>query len=182
MKIPVLSLAILAVLGIPPATLADDYQAWVTQGYRWSLVSGLHAYRNKDDAKNERSRREKKSVSEEVRYSYYLRPGKVVLVVATDAADGLSQIRMGGISSDLWTPTKYLSKSPVKNSVGKIETPGMAGILPVTSPTPALGPNKSSATSLGQSPSSKSAKATEADRQPPWHFGATDQRAPGGSR
>jgi hypothetical protein len=158
MKIPILSLAILAVLGIPPATLADDYQAWVAQGYRWSLISGLHAYRNKDDAKNERSRREKKSVSEEVRYSYYLRPGKVVLVVATDAADGLSQIRMGGISSDLWTPTKYLSTHPVKNSVGKIETPGMAGILPVTSPTPARAPNTSSATTLGPSPSNKSAK------------------------
>jgi hypothetical protein len=156
MKIPILSLAILAVLGIPRVTLADDYQAWVAQGYRWSAVSGLHAYRNKDDAKNERSRREKKSVSEEVRYAYFMRPGKVVLVVATDAADGLSQIRMGGISSDLWTPTKYLSKSPVKNSVGKIETPGMAGIMPVTSPTPGLGPSTNSATSLGPSPSKSS--------------------------
>jgi hypothetical protein len=158
MKIPILFLAIVAVLGIPPAALGDDYKGWVAQGYRWSVVSGLHAYRSKDDAKNERSRREKKSVSEEVRYAYYLRPGKVVLVVATDTADGLSQIRMGGISSDLWTPTKYLSTHPVKNSVGKIETPGMAGILPVTSPTPAIGANPSSATSLGPSPSGKSAK------------------------
>ena len=137
MRIPVLSLALLLIVGVLPATLAADYKDWVAQGYRWSLVSGLHAYRNKDDAKNERSRRENKSVSEEVRYAYYLRPGKVVLVVATDAAGGLSQIRMGGISSDLWTPTKYLSTRPVKNSVGKIETPDMAGILPITSPTPA---------------------------------------------
>jgi hypothetical protein len=136
MRIPILSLALLLIIGVLPATLAADYKDWVAQGYRWSLVSGLHAYRNKDDAKNERSRREKKSVSEEVRYAYYLRPGKVVLVVATDAADGLSQIRMGGISSDLWTPTKYLSTSPIKNSVGKIETPDMAGILPITSATP----------------------------------------------
>jgi hypothetical protein len=156
MKIPVLFLAVLALLGIPRVTLADDYQAWVAQGYRWSLANGLHAYRNKDDAKNERSRRENKSVSEEVRYAYYMRPGKVVLVVATDGANGLSQIRMGGISSDLWTPTKYLSKSPVKNSVGKIETPGMAGIMPVTSPSPGLGPNTNSATSLGPSPSKSS--------------------------
>ena len=140
MKIPILSFAILAVLGILPATLAADYQDWVAQGYRWSLVNGLHAYRNKDDAKNERSRRENKSVSEEVRYSYYLRPGKVVLVIATDAAAGLSQIRMGGIGSDLWTQTKYLSKRPVKNSVGQIETPGMAGIMPISSATPAVGP------------------------------------------
>jgi len=158
MKIPILSLAILVVLGILPAASGDDYKGWAAQGYRWSLVSGLHAYRNKDDAKNERSRRENKSVSEEVRYAYYLRPGKVVLVVATDTGDGLSQIRMGGISTDLWTPTKYLSARPVKNSVGKIETPGMAGILPVTSPTPALGANRSSATSPDPSPSNKSPK------------------------
>jgi hypothetical protein len=157
MKITILSLAILAFLGIPPG-LADDYQGWAAQGYRWSSVGGLHAYRNKDDAKNERSRREKKSVSEEVRYAYYLRPGKVVLVIGTDAADGLSQIRMGGIASDLWTPTKYLSKRPVRNSVGKIETPGMAGILPIPSATPALGANTGSATTLGPSPSSKSSK------------------------
>jgi hypothetical protein len=141
MRIPILSLALLLIIGVLPATFAADYKDWVAKGYRWSLVSGLHAYRNKDDAKNERSRREKKSVSEEVRYAYYLRPGKVVLVVATDAADGLSQIRMGGISSDLWTPTKYLSTRPVKNSVGKIETPDMAGILPITTGTQGPGTN-----------------------------------------
>ena len=137
MKIPILRLALLLTIGVLPAILAADNKDWVAQGYRWSSVGGLHAYRNKDDAKNERARREKKSVSEEVRYAYYLRPGKVVLVVATDAADGLSQIRMGGISSDLWTPTKYLSTRPIKNSVGKIETPEMAGImLPAASTTP----------------------------------------------
>src|SRR5690348_6658270 len=136
MKIPILCLALLLTIGVLPATLGADYKDWAAKGYRWSLVSGLHAYRNKDDAKNERSRREKKSVSEEVRYAYYLRPGKVVLVVATDAGDGVSQIRMGGISSDLWTPTKYLSTRPVRNSVGKIETPEMAGILTISSATP----------------------------------------------
>jgi len=137
MRIPTLSLALLLIVGVLPATLAADYKDWVAKGYRWSSVGGLHAYRNKDDAKNERSRRENKSVSEEVRYAYYLRPGKIVFVVATDAADGLSQIRMGGISSDLWTQTKYLSTRPVKNAVGKIETPETAGImLPAASGTP----------------------------------------------
>jgi hypothetical protein len=159
MRIPILSLTLFLTIGALPATLAADYKDWVAQGYRWSLVSGLHAYRNKDDAKNERSRREKKSVSEEVRYAYYLRPGKVVLVVATDATDGLSQIRLGGISSDLWTPTKYLSTRPIKNSVGKIETPDMSGIiLPTTSATPGLSSGARSAATLGPSPSSKSSK------------------------
>jgi hypothetical protein len=138
MKIAVLSLAILAMLGTLPDSLASDYKDWVAQGYRWSLVGGLHAYRSKDDAKNERSRRDKTSVSEKVRHAYFLRPGKVVLVVATDAADGLSEIRMGGIAFDLWTPTKYLSTRPVRNSVGKIETPEMAGLLPIPTATPGL--------------------------------------------
>ena len=159
MRIPILSLALLLIVGVLQATLAADYKDWAAQGYRWSLVSGLHAYRNKDDAKNERSRRENKSVSEEVRYAYYLRPGKIVFVVATDAADGLSQIRMGGISSDLWTPTKYLTTRPVKNAVGKIETPETAGImLPTASATPGQSSGSRSAATLGPSPSNKSSK------------------------
>jgi hypothetical protein len=139
MRTSILSLTFFLIIGVLSPASAADYKDWVAKGYRWSSVSGLHAYRNKDDAKNERSRREKKSVSEEVRYAYYLRPGKVVLVIATDPGSGLSQIRMGGISSDLWTPTKYLSSSPVKNAVGKIETPETAGImLPTASATPGL--------------------------------------------
>jgi len=156
MRIPILSLALLLTVGVLPTTLAADYKDWAAKGYRWSLVSGLHAYRNQDDAKNERSRREKKSVSEEIRYAYYLRPGKVVLVVATDAADGLSQIRMGGISSDLWTPTKYLSTRPVKNTAGKIETPDMAGILPISTATPGLSSSARPAATASLSPTGKS--------------------------
>ncbi len=76
MRILILSLAVLVTIGVLPATLAADYKDWVAQGYRWSLVSGLHAYISKDDAKNDRSRHDRSSVSEKVRYAYYLRPGK----------------------------------------------------------------------------------------------------------
>jgi hypothetical protein len=155
MKVRILSLAVLAVVGILPATRAADYTDWVAKGYRWSLVSGLHAYISKADAKNDRSRKEKKSVSESIRHAYYLRPGKVVLVVGTDAADGLSQIRMGGIASDLWTATKNLSTRPVKNSVGKIETPEMAGVLPITTATPGLNSSARAAPTVSLSPSAK---------------------------
>jgi hypothetical protein len=159
MKVRILSLAILVFVGILSAAFAADYKDWVAQGYRWSSVSGLHAYRKKDDAKNERSRREKSSVSEKVRYAYYLRPGKIVLVISTDTADGLSEIRMGGITADLWTATKNLSTRPVKNAVGKIETPETAGImLPTASATPGVSSNARSGATLGPSPSSKSSK------------------------
>src|ERR1700748_1481983 len=159
MRIPILSLALFLIIGALPATLAADYKEWVAQGYRWSSVSGLHAYLSKDDAKKERSRHDKSSVSEKVRYAYYLRPGKIVLVIGTDTADGLSEIRMGGITSDLWTATKNLSMRPVKNAVGKIETPETAGImLPTASATPGLSSGGREAAPLGASPRSTSAK------------------------
>src|SRR5258708_19683549 len=139
MRILILSLAVLVTIGVLPATLAADYKDWVAQGYRWSLVSGLHAYISKDDAKNDRSRHDRSSVSEKVRYAYYLRPGKLVLVVGTDSAEDLCQIRMGGIASDLWTANKYLSTRPVRNSVAKIETPPITGTLPITMAAPGRG-------------------------------------------
>ena len=156
MKVPILSLAVLIIAGIQSAAFAADYKEWVAQGYRWSSVGGLHAYLSKEDAKKERSRRDKSSVSEKVRYAYYLRPGKIVLVIGTDPADGLSEIRMGGITSNLWTATRNLSMSPVKNAVGKIETPETAGImLPTASATPGVSSGGRQAATLGPSPSSK---------------------------
>ena len=155
-KIPILSLVVLVIAGILPASWAADYKDWVAKGYRWSLVNGLHAYISKDDAKNERSNRG--SVSEKVRHAYYLRPGKCVLVIGTDAADGLSQIRMGGIASDLWTATKNLSTRPVKNSVGQIETPETAGILPISTPTPALSSGAKPTATVNLWPTSKSSR------------------------
>ena len=88
-----------------------------------------------------------KAVSEVIGRAYCLRRGKVVLVVETEAASGLSRIRMGGVTSDLWTPTKNLSTRPLRNTVGIIETPDMAGILPISSATPRPGTSAKPATS-----------------------------------
>src|SRR5258708_21986744 len=118
----------------------------------------MHAYISKDDAKNDRSRNDRSSVSEKGRYAYYLRPGKLVLVVGTDSAEGLCQIRMGGIASDLWTANKYLSTRPVRNSVGKIETPAMAGIPSLTQGTPRLGSKAKPGGNLNPSPKCKTFK------------------------
>jgi hypothetical protein len=43
LKIPILTSDVLLIVGILPATMAADYSDWVAKGYRWSLVSGLHA-------------------------------------------------------------------------------------------------------------------------------------------
>jgi hypothetical protein len=135
-KLRSFNLVVLTMTGLALTSFAADYTDWVAKGYRWSLVNGPYAYNTKEDAKNELSRPSKKPVSEKVRHAYYLRPGKVVLVIGTDDAAGLSEIRIGGVVSNLWTATKNLSARPVKNAVGKIETPGMAGALPILTATP----------------------------------------------
>src|SRR5882724_5060963 len=139
MKLPNFSPTVLALVGLASTSFGADYADWVAKGYRWSAVGGPYAYFTKEDAKNEGSRFARKSVSETIGHAYYLRPGKVVLVVETDAASGLSKIRMGGVASDLWTPTKSLSTRPVRNTLGEIETPDMAGILPILEATPSPG-------------------------------------------
>jgi hypothetical protein len=151
MKLPNFSSVALAMLGLLSTSFAADYADWVAKGYRWSAVKGPHAYIKKEDAKNERLHGSSK-VSEVIGRAYYLRRGKVVLVVETEAASGLSKIRMGGVASDLWTPTKNLSTRPLRNTVGVIETPDMAGILPISSATPRPGTNAKPAASLSPSP------------------------------
>lgn len=148
MKLPNLSAVALALICFASTGFATDYAEWVTKGYRWSVVGGPYAFINKEYAMNAGLRSARKPVSEAIRHAYYLRPGKVVLVVETDAASGFSKIRMGGITSDLWTLTKNLSTRPVRNSVGKIETPDMASILPILGATPSPGARAKPAASV----------------------------------
>jgi hypothetical protein len=41
----------------------------------------------------------------------------------------MSQIRLAGITRDLWTYTKYLSNRPISDPYGIVETPENAGII-----------------------------------------------------
>ena len=157
-KLSNLSLAVAAMVGLASTSLATDDADWAAKGYRWSIVSGPYAYVAKEDAKNERSRTRHKPVSEVIGRAYYLRPGKVVFVVETDAASGLSKIRIGGVVSDLWTPTKDLSARPVRNLAGAIETPDMAGILPILGVAPSPGSSATPAISVSPSPTAKRSK------------------------
>lgn len=152
MKLSNFSSVALAMIGIASTSFAADYSDWVAKGYRWSAVNGPHAYIKKEDAKDERLHLSNKPVSEVIGRAYYLRRGKIVLVVETEAASGLSRIRMGGVTSDLWTPTKNLSTRPLRNTVGVIETPDMTGILSISSATPTPGTNAKPAASLNPSP------------------------------
>src|SRR5258708_28316450 len=77
MKLPNLSAAVLAIMGLALNSFAADYADWVAKGYRWSLVSGPYAYITKENAKNEGSRFARRSVNETIGRAYYLRPGPI---------------------------------------------------------------------------------------------------------
>ena len=50
-------------------------------------------------------------------------------VVQEDPTSGLSLIRIAGVPKDLWTATRFLSKRPIENAFGVIETPETSGLI-----------------------------------------------------
>ena len=80
--------------------------------------------------------------------AYFMVPGKIVQVTEEDPSSGLSKIRMAGITVDLWTLTRFLSKHAVRDTYGVIETPETSGLIPTATsaidagplPTPDYGP------------------------------------------
>jgi len=60
--------------------------------------------------------------------AYYLISGTIVKLVQEDSSSGMSQIRLGGITRDLWTCTRFLSKRPMTDPYGSIETPETSGL------------------------------------------------------
>ncbi len=70
--------------------------------------------------------------------AYYLIRGTLVQVVTEETSSGLSQINMPGITQNLWTLTKFLTKQPIKDIIGRIETPSTFGqtATPTASPVP----------------------------------------------
>ena len=114
-----------ATFGPVSTALAADYSDLVAQGYRWATVDGPYASPAKDDLRQIlKGYGEDKELGlvEQLRV-YYLVPGTIVQVVQTDAASGMSQIRINGIARDLWTLSKFLSRRPVVDPYGVVETP-----------------------------------------------------------
>ena len=132
---------------------ADKYGDLVAQGFRWANVNGLYACVSKDDVRrmvNNRSDEVLLKMVEQVK-AYFLTPGALVQVVEEDPQSGLSKIRLAGITVDLWTLTKFLSKHPIKDTYGVVETPETSGLIPTAatgidagpSPPPEFNPSPS---------------------------------------
>jgi hypothetical protein len=108
-----LSVAVIA-FGLTLAGLAANYNDFAANGYRWVAVDGPYGCPSRDDLELQ--------FIEQVR-AYYLVRGALVRVVQEDAASGVSQIHATGITKDLWTLTKFLSRRPIRDAYGAIESP-----------------------------------------------------------
>jgi hypothetical protein len=118
--------------GLTCAALAADNSDLAAQGYRWITVNGPFACDSQQDVQRITAHRTDAVELQMIEnlQAYYLIPGTLVQVVKEDAAAGMSQIRLGGITRDLWTYTKFLSKRPIEDPYGVIENPQNSGLIP----------------------------------------------------
>jgi hypothetical protein len=145
------------------STAAENkYDELVAKGFRWATADGPYACVAKEDvhrmANNPGDAVELKMI-EQVK-AYYLTPGTIVQVTEEDPKTGTSKIRLAGITTDLWTLTRFLTKHPIKDTYGVIETPETSGLIPSASPVldagpspaPAFSPIPEARPTLGASP------------------------------
>lgn len=118
------------------AIIADLASARSTINYndvvaRWVTVDGPYACVSKDDLRKIIKSRNTGTELEMIKQqrAYYLLQGDIVKVVREDVTSGLALIRMAGIPKELWTQTKFLSKRPVENAFGVVETPETSGLI-----------------------------------------------------
>jgi hypothetical protein len=140
----------------------NKYDELVAKGFRWATADGPYACISKEDAhrmaNNPGDAVELKMI-EQVK-AYYLTPGTIVQVIEEDPRTGTSKIRLAGITTDLWTLTRFLTKHPIKDTYGVIETPETSGLIPSASPVldagpspaPAFSPNPEASPTPGASP------------------------------
>jgi len=118
---------------------ATDYAALAAQGYRWVIVNGPYACWKHEDVERIVGHHTDETELDAVQNAacYYLIPGTIAKVISEDPAHGISQIQLGNIANPLWTYTKFLSKTPITDTYGVIETPEAADPAPAAlSPSP----------------------------------------------
>ena len=142
MRVPTIVLAA-AAAGLCYTASADPYKDLAAQGYRWVVVDGPYACPSKDDlleiTKHRTDRLELQMV-QDLR-AYYLVRGVIIQVVQEDTALGMSEVHLPGGFRTFWTLTRSLSRSPVKDTFGVVETPTTSNLLlqgqtAVASPSP----------------------------------------------
>src|SRR4029077_2282354 len=120
----------------------DNYSALAAQGYRWVTVNGPYACNTEQDVERITAHHTDATELQVVQniQCYYLIPGTIVQVIKEDPTRGMSEMRLGSITRSLWTYSRFLSKHPVRDTYGVIETPENSGLIPTadTAILPAL--------------------------------------------
>jgi hypothetical protein len=118
------------VFGLASTALSINDAKQAVDEYRWIVVDGPYACPSKEDlrqiTKHHTDEIELQMV-DELR-AYYLIAGTIAQLVQEDSASGMSQIHLAGITRDLWTCTRFLSKRPVEDPYGVVETPETSGL------------------------------------------------------
>jgi hypothetical protein len=109
----------------------DNYSALAAHGYRWVTVNGPYACDTEQDLERITTHHTDVTELQVVQniQCYYLIPGTIVQVIREDPARGMSEMRSGITTRSLWTYTIFLSKHPVQDTYGVIETPQNSGLL-----------------------------------------------------
>ena len=131
MEVPAILLVAAVVGGLASSGQAINYDEIVAKGYRWVTVDGPYACVSKDDLRQIVKKRGTDAELQAIKQqrAYYLLQGDIVKVVQEDPTSGLSLIRIAGVPKDLWTATRFLSKRPIENAFGVIETPETSGLI-----------------------------------------------------
>jgi hypothetical protein len=131
MKIRIITIAAIS-FSLTCASVAENYSDLAAQGYRWIAVNGPYACPTKQDL--ERITTDPSDETElrmvEDLEAYYLIPGTISRLVQEDPVSGMSQVLLAGITTPLWTYTSFLSKDPIEDTYGVIETPENSGLIP----------------------------------------------------
>ena len=119
-------------LGLICTALADNYSDLAAEGYRWVAINGPYACGTNQDVQqivHHHTDETELHMVEAIR-CYYLIPGTIVQVIKEDPGNGMSEVRFGSVSRPLWTYSRFLSKQPVHDTYGTIETPENSGLIP----------------------------------------------------
>ena len=127
-------------LGLTGTVFADNYAALVAKGYRWVAVHGPYACTSEEGVRRITAHPTDETGLRMVqaRQAYYLIPGTIVQILKEDPTVGMSQIRLGGLPTPLWTYARFLSHHPIQDIYGTIETPENSGLILSEVPIPTL--------------------------------------------
>jgi hypothetical protein len=138
----VISIVTAISLGLSCTAPADNYYTLAAKGYRWVTIHGPYASTTEQGVQRITRHRGGPTESQilEDEQAFYLIPGKIVQVLKEDPATGMSQVQMGGFTTFLWTYSRFLSRRPIRDIYGVVETPENSALVP--NPGAAITPNR----------------------------------------